>query len=112
MTLQTSSLALAAGLTRDYLLHHRMCPTPIDGEGALVIAVTDHSRLSGADDIAFAYRSGSALETVPHEELDRLIERLTTRSERTIELARIDHSAADATADAATWQTNRPSSAT
>jgi len=99
MTLQTSALILASGLTREYLLHHRLCPKHVDKDGTLVIAATHDSRLSGADDIAFAYQRTPVLETVPREELDRLIERLTTRSERTVELARVDQSGADATAD-------------
>lgn len=99
MTFQASSLTLAAGLTRDYLLHHRLCPKRVDDDGAIVIAVTDNSRLSGADDIAFAYRRAPVLETVAREELERLIERLTTRSERTIELARVEQSGVDAMAD-------------
>ena len=99
MTIQTSSLTLAAGLTRDYLLHHQLCPKRINDDGTLVIAVTGNSLLSGADDIAFAYRRTPVLETVAREELERLVERLTTRSERTIELARVDQGGADATAD-------------
>ncbi len=56
MTLQTSSLTLASGLTREYLLHHRLCPTRVDEDGTIVIAITDNSLLGGADDVAFAYR--------------------------------------------------------
>src|SRR5438445_7227761 len=92
-------LVLAQGLTREYLLHHRLCPTVVDGDGSLVIAVSDGSLLSGAEDIAFAYRRRATYETVPPSELERLIERLTTRSERTIELARADQTADDLTTD-------------
>jgi hypothetical protein len=88
MNIQASALTLTGGLTRDYLLHHRVCPKAIADDGSLVIAVTDGSLLAGADDIAFAYRRDATFETVAHEELERLVERLTTRSERTIELAR------------------------
>src|SRR5207248_8780368 len=63
------------------------------------IAVSDGSLLSGAEDIAFAYRRRATYETVPPSELERLIERLTTRSERTIELARADQTADDLTTD-------------
>jgi general secretion pathway protein E len=97
MTLQSSSLTLMGGLTRDYLLHHRVCPKGFADDGTLVIAVTDGSLLAGADDIAFAYRRAATLETVAREELERLVERLTTRSERTIELARADHAGEDLT---------------
>jgi general secretion pathway protein E len=99
MTLQTSSLTLASGLTRDYLLHHRLCPRRVDDSGMIVIAVTGDSLLTGVDDVAFAYHRPPVLEPVAREELERLVERLTTRSERTIELARVDQSDSDATAD-------------
>jgi general secretion pathway protein E len=99
MTIPNSSLTLTGGLSRDYLLHHRMCPKALSDDGTLVIAVTDGSILAGADDIAFAYRRPATFETVAREELERLVERLTTRSERTIELARADHSGEDLTAD-------------
>src|ERR1043166_6403705 len=92
-------LVLAQGLTREYLLHHRLCPTVIGDDGSLVIAVSEGSILSGAADIAFAYRRRPKCETVPPGELERLIERLTTRSERTIELARADHTSDDLTTD-------------
>ena len=88
----TGHVTLAAGLTRDYLLHHRVCPKEFADDGALLIAVTADALMSGVDDLAFAYRRQPSLETVARDELERLIERLTTRSERTIELARADTS--------------------
>jgi len=39
------------------------------------------------------------LETVERDELERLVERLTTRAERTIELARVDSGADDGATD-------------
>src|SRR4051812_28421478 len=92
-------LVLAHGLTRDYLLHHRLCPKALADDGSLIVAVTDDALLAGADDVAFAYQLPATFETVPREELERLVERLTTRSERTIELARADHSAEDLATD-------------
>lgn len=99
MTTQAQPITLTGGLTREYLLHHRVCPKGFADDGSLVIAVTDGSILAGADDIAFVYRRAATFETVAREELERLVERLTTRSERTIELARADHSSEDLTAD-------------
>jgi len=95
----SSLLQLANGLTRDYLLHHGVCPKAVSDDGSLVIAVTDGSILSGAEDVALAYRRTTTFETVPRAELERLVERLTTRSERTIELARAQQSSEDLTAD-------------
>lgn len=87
---RASSLTLAPGLTRDYLLHHRLCPKALGADGTLIVAGTDDALLAGIDDIEFAYRLPVSRETVERQELERLIERLTTRTERSVELARID----------------------
>lgn len=85
-----SSLTLAPGLTREYLVHHRLCPKALQPDGTLVVAGTDDALLGGIEDIEDAYRLPVSRETVDRQELERLIERLTTRTERSIELARID----------------------
>ena len=83
-----SSFTLAPALTRDYLIHHRVCPKSFADDGSVVVAVANDSLLSAIDDISFAYDRPVATETMAVEELERLIERLTTSAERTIELAR------------------------
>jgi general secretion pathway protein E len=93
------SISLAACVTRDYLLHHHVCPKDLSDDGTLIVANTDRSLLSAADDLAFAYRRPVTFETVAPEELERLIERLTTRSERSIELARADSADDDLATD-------------
>jgi hypothetical protein len=95
----SATLALAPGLTRDYLLHHRLCPKSIRGDGVLIVAATGDALRRGTEDIAHAYRLPIACETVERAELERLIERLTTRSERSVELARIDTSTDDLATD-------------
>ena len=82
-------LTLRHGVTRDFLLHHRVCPRAID-DGALVVAATRDALLEGADDLAAAYHHPPRIETVERDELERFIERLTTHAERTIELARAE----------------------
>jgi type II secretory ATPase GspE/PulE/Tfp pilus assembly ATPase PilB-like protein len=95
----SATLGLAQGLTRDYLLHHRLCPKAINADGVLIVAATADALRAGADDIAHAYRLPITCETVERAELERLIERLTTRSERSVELARIDTSTDDLATD-------------
>lgn len=92
-------LTLAGGLSREFLLHHRVCPKAIGDDGALVVALTSDALVAGADEVAFAYGRPATFETVPRPELERLIERLTTRSERTIELARAGDANEDFTTD-------------
>lgn len=92
-------LQLADGLTRGYLLHHRVCPKEIIGDGILIVAATEDAILAGVEDVAFVYQLPFVIENVGREELERLIERLTTRAERTVELARVDVNADDLATD-------------
>lgn len=90
-------LPLAEGVTRDFLLHHRLCPRHVGDDGVLVVAADEASLLDGVDDLAYAYGRPARVETTTADELERLVERLTTRAERAIELARVgdDDLAAD-----------------
>src|SRR5437867_3881577 len=88
----SSAITLAAGVSRDYLLYHRLCPRARRDDGTVVVAVAPDALPDGVedalDDLAFAYRSTVTSEVAPADEVERLIERLTTHAERTIELAR------------------------
>ncbi|HMC56719.1 MAG TPA: GspE/PulE family protein [Gemmatimonadaceae bacterium] len=91
----TPHLSLADGLTREYLTHHRLCPREWAADGALVVAAAPDALLDGLDDLAFAYGKEVRVERVDGGELERLIERITTRTERSIELARAGTDADD-----------------
>ena len=91
--------SLPPEVSRDYLAHHALCPKAIAADGSLIIAATDASIVDGAADIAFAFRRAFAIELVPRPELEALIERLSTRADRSVELARIDAVSADDAAD-------------
>jgi len=91
-----SSIALADGLSREYLLYHRVCPIALSADGVLTVAVAPDAREDALDDLAVAYRCAAATtEPTSGADVERLIERLTTASERAIELARVDADAAD-----------------
>ena len=92
-------LTLAEGLSRDYLLHHRVCPREIAESGEVIVAVGPDALLDSLDDIALVYRRKVVTEEVSGPDVDRLIERLTTQSERSIELARPNFGDDDLTAD-------------
>ena len=93
------SLTLAPGLSREYMLHHKLCPKAVTEDGVLIVATTFDAIREGADDIAFAYDQRVVFEIVEREELERLIERLTTRSERSIEMASAESSGDDFATD-------------
>src|SRR5438874_671642 len=63
MTLETT-VTLAPGLSREYLLHHRLCPKAIDTEGALVVAATADALLKiGPKIAAYVRMTGSPAST-------------------------------------------------
>ncbi len=82
-------LALAEGVSREFLFHHRVCPRGLDAGGAVRVAAAPDARLDALDEIAWAYGRPAVAEPTPAEEVERLIERLTTRADRRIELARV-----------------------
>ncbi|HET7463770.1 MAG TPA: GspE/PulE family protein [Longimicrobium sp.] len=92
-------LPLAEGLSREFLLHHRLCPWHVTPEGTLVVAAEEGSRLEGADDLGFAYARPVAVQLTTGDELERLIERISTRGERAIELQRVHGADDDLAAD-------------
>ena len=85
-------LTLADGLTRDYLLHHRVCPIAFTESGAVRVSAAPDALLDDAlDDLRFVYGAEVVIEPVTASDVERAIERLTTRAGRDIELASVDH---------------------
>ena len=93
------TVPLADGLSREFLLHHRVCPKAQRDDGVLLVATGPEAQLDALDDIAYAYRCEVAAEPATNDELDRLIERVTTRAEREIALERVDGGDEDLTSD-------------
>ena len=92
-------MTLADSISRDYLVYHRVCPKSYSADGTIIIAVSPTAHLDAIEDISFAYQCRVTTELAPDDEIERLIERLTNRTERTIELARADGEIDDLTAD-------------
>ena len=82
----TARLALAEGLTREFLIHHHLCPKERRDDGTVVVAVAPNALLGALDDLSLAYRAPVEAEGSTVDEVDRMIERLTTRSEHALEL--------------------------
>jgi general secretion pathway protein E len=91
--------ALIAGISREYLLHHQVCPKRIDDTGALTIAAAPGALREAIGELAAAYKRPAVVDDVSAVELEGLIERLTTESERPIELAVGGSESDDLTAD-------------
>ena len=91
-------LPLAEGLSREFLFHHRLCPRGVSAAGELVVAAAPDALLDALDELAYAYGLPARAESAPAEEVERLIERLATRAEKSIELAQV-HANDDLAAD-------------
>ncbi|HEY9514907.1 MAG TPA: GspE/PulE family protein [Gemmatimonadaceae bacterium] len=79
----------AVSVSREYLFHHRVCPTAWGDNGSLIVAVAPDALVPEAlDDLAIAYGSAVIPEPASADEVERLIERLSTEAERTVELER------------------------
>src|SRR5436190_17891212 len=81
-------LALAAGLSREFLLHHLVCPVEHLDDGAVKVAVAPGALRHALDDIAIAYDATVVADEAPKETVERLIERIATQNDRSTELAR------------------------
>lgn len=82
---------VSESISREYLIHHRVCPRSLADDGSLVVAVAPDALLPEAlDDLSIAYGSAVIPEPATADEVERLIERLSTEVERTVELQRAD----------------------
>jgi type II secretory ATPase GspE/PulE/Tfp pilus assembly ATPase PilB-like protein len=90
MTGLDASPTLAPGVSREYLLHHRVCPRRLEATGPLVIGIGVNHRPVALDELAIAYGREIVTESLTDAQLEGLIERVTSRTERRIELSRLD----------------------
>ncbi len=104
-----SAVLLADGLTRDYLLHHGICPVGHTDAGAVRVAAAPGALLEDAlDDLCFVYGQEVVVEPASRGDVERAIERLTTQAGRDIELARVDAVEDERTADVRDLATQPP----
>jgi general secretion pathway protein E len=88
---QAAAIGLADGVSREYLVQHRLCPVRLTEDGVLIIAAAPDALIDDAiDDLGYAYSCPVSIEPAPHDDVERLIERLTTAAERIVELERVD----------------------
>ncbi|HEX5178445.1 MAG TPA: GspE/PulE family protein [Gemmatimonadaceae bacterium] len=86
-----SAVALEGGVSREYLLHHRVCPTVIRHDGSLVVAVAPDALVPEAlDDLGLAYRRPIVADVTPREEVERLVARLTSDADASLTVGHAD----------------------
>jgi len=81
---------LAQGVTREYLLHHRVCPKRLVDHSTLVVALAPGAFCEALDELAVVYQRRIVCEDATDVELERLIERTAAAADSTVELARIE----------------------
>jgi general secretion pathway protein E len=77
-----------AGVSREYLLHHRICPDKLDGDGALIVAVGPGAFLEAIPELSDIYGRRIVTRTAPDDDLERMIERITTHADNGDEIGR------------------------
>jgi general secretion pathway protein E len=70
-----------AGVSREYLLHHRVCPDKISGDGALIVATGPGAFLEAIPELADIYERPVVTRQVADDDLERMIERITAHAE-------------------------------
>jgi general secretion pathway protein E len=108
LTTRPTSFALAEGLTREFLLHHGLCPRTYADDGAVVVLAAPDALLGALDDLRGVYRREVRVEDAPRAEVEQLIERLTTAADRDLELARAGDAEDDLAADVRDLATQPP----
>lgn len=88
---------LHESLSREFLLHHRVCPKSIAEDGTLVVAIGPKPLEEALADLRQIYgRNVSVIDATPSE-LEQLIERLVTESDSRIAMSVADDSLDEAT---------------
>ncbi|HEY0025313.1 MAG TPA: GspE/PulE family protein [Longimicrobium sp.] len=95
----SAEVPLAEGISREFLLHHRLCPRELAPDGTLLVAAADGALLDALDELTFAYGRAVVTEPATLADVERMIERLATRADRLIELAQVHGDGDDLAAD-------------
>jgi general secretion pathway protein E len=92
-----SRSGLPTGLTREYLLHHRVCPLDVASDGTLHVAAAPGAWLEDAvHDLRTVYGRPVVVTDATQSDVDRLIERITAHEASDLDAPLID---AQASAD-------------
>ena len=83
--------ALPTGVSREFLLHHGVCPEFATSDGTLRVLVAPDAILPDAiDDLEIAYACSMVEVPAPRGEVDRLIARLTTSRGESLAVQQVD----------------------
>jgi general secretion pathway protein E len=80
------TLPIPDRVSREFLVHHQICPVGLLPDGSLAVAITDQSLLNGLDDLSIAYERQVLPELTTPQDLDMRIARLAADQESGVEL--------------------------
>lgn len=87
--MSAGGVALPSSISREYLLHHQVCPCSRRDDGTVFVAVAPDALLPEAlDDLSIAYGSLVIAEPATADEVQHRVERLFAEVERKVELER------------------------
>src|SRR4051812_7033731 len=101
-------IRLAQGVSREFLLHHGVCPKALTPDGQLIVLTAPSAQVDALKELAFVYdRQVTACEAAQHE-VEQLIERLSTSADRDLQLSAVAEPSDDLTADTRELATQPP----
>lgn len=72
---------VVAGVSREYLLHHRVCPDGLNDDGTLVVAVGPGALLESLPELSDLYTRQLITREVTDDDLERMIERAMSHAQ-------------------------------
>lgn len=96
---QSERFELASSVSRDFLLHNRVCPVRFTGNGSVLVLAAPGSSVSVAvEDLSAIYQCSVEIEDTTWEIVERAIERVTSAQDA-LELTSSRRAELDSTAD-------------
>jgi len=92
-----TGIGLAPGVTREFLMHHRLCPSARDATGRLIVATAPDAMRGGLPELSYAYGCETVARPCSEDEVNRLIERVSSAMVREVDMTAVDGTDDDTT---------------
>ncbi len=83
-------LVLSPELTREFLVHHRVCPLQLGDDGHVVVGLSADGCAEAVSDVGAAYGRSARPQVIERSELDRAIDRLCSVAEHALQFGSSD----------------------
>jgi general secretion pathway protein E len=82
-----SPLSLSQELTREFLVHHRVCPLRMESDGTLIVGMATDGSADAIQEVGSAYGCRARAEEMEWPDLDRAIDRISAAAEHALRFA-------------------------